>query len=97
MDHLLTTINSHPISITSSTRKVSVTDAPAVAGEDGEDGDGVEEVVEEEDAEGMIEVDVHERRAQTCETWSIESRSKDHSTPIDSQVQEPLLSIMRTC
>ena len=58
-------------------RKGVATDAPAVAGEeDGEGGDGVEEVVEEEDADGMIEVDVHEGEPRLAKPGALKAEAK---------------------
>ncbi|MCV6575456.1 MAG: retropepsin-like domain-containing protein, partial [Cohaesibacter sp.] len=58
-------------------KKGVVTDAPAAAGEDGEGGDDVEEeVVEEEDAEGVIEVDVHEGEPRLAKPGVLKAEAK---------------------
>lgn len=53
-----------------------VADAPAVVGEEDEGGDGDSEVVEEEDGDGVIEVDVYEGEQRMAKPGALKAEAK---------------------
>ena len=66
-----------------------VADAPAVVGEEDEGGDGDSEVVEEEDGDGVIEVDVYEGEQRMAKPGALKAEAKTISHLLTHRNRNP--------